>query len=229
MARWSGELTHIRIVDCRWMETDQRRYTMKRDAVPEFKCQARCNGPDTASQSFDREKDGRVFTCNDCKFQTCVDCDRPEHPDKTCEEIQFRLRNDPAEIATVTSTKWLMCPECGVTGEPDGGCGYIQCVGTETLGGCGHRFCSHCRINWVGDKSAYAGGQAAHANDCPYRNRGWDSTHNLTHRFQLSDEAEKKKKEKAAKAKAYRAKAKDDTNKVTKVTSARKTAKAARK
>ncbi|KAK4494556.1 hypothetical protein PRZ48_013912 [Zasmidium cellare] len=210
------------------------RYHKKKAAVKEFKCQARCQGTDTPAQPFDREKDGRIFTCKNCSFQTCVDCDRPEHPEKTCEEVQASIREDPAEIATATAEKLLSCPKCHVTGKSDG-CGYTVCVGQGMSGGCGHRFCGHCLIDWVGGEgSAYACGQTAHATDCKYYNQELDSSHNFSHRFPRSKEAQKlfdaKKEHKRELAKARKAKAAEgNAGRVVKDTSSRKTAKTGKK
>ncbi|KAF2162574.1 hypothetical protein M409DRAFT_27196 [Zasmidium cellare ATCC 36951] len=205
------------------------RYFKKKTTVNEFKCQNRCQGTDTIAQPFDREKDGRVFTCNKCNFQTCVDCDRPEHPEKTCEEVQAAVRADPAEAAT--SAKFLMCPQCRVTCKVAKGCGYTQCVGDGMIGGCGHRFCGHCLVSWVGEGSAYALGQIAHAVGCKYYNRLLDSDHNLSHRFPRSDEAQKEvdAKKERKKQTATAKKVGGNANKVTKATSARKTAREGRK
>ncbi|KAI6796710.1 hypothetical protein KC332_g9843 [Hortaea werneckii] len=42
-------------------------------------------------QEHDRETDGNLFACEDCGFETCVDCDRPRHDGEPCPALQTRL------------------------------------------------------------------------------------------------------------------------------------------
>lgn len=113
-------------------------------------------------QDYNRTRDGRVFTCADCSFQVCTDCDRPEHVGEVCAEYLARLAAVHGEAETKTREAFGVCPECNATGELDKTNCHTQCDG------CGYRFCSKCMVNWVGEGSAYLWGKEAHKPKCKY-------------------------------------------------------------
>lgn len=135
-----------------------------------------------ALQPFDRDKDGRVFTCKDCGFRACVDCDKPEHLNETCREYRDRLYTAHATAENATHTAFRNCPSCTMLFDTER-CGFTACK-------CGYRFCSGCMIPWVGENSAYTGGKEAHGDDCVYRIRDRPSEHALKRRFKETDEVQ---------------------------------------
>lgn len=166
---------------------------------------ARCKGQNTFLQARGND---RVFTCEDCAFQVCLTCDLPEHHGETCEERQVRLKQNQKELEDgfKRSEQYAeikdepikgFCPNCDVPFTLEKGCGYTQCaLGNKmkdagiATGGCGHRFCSECLINWSGDASAYLGGKSQHGTVpgsggkmCRYFTKTAGSTHGLHHRF----------------------------------------------
>jgi hypothetical protein len=151
-------------------------------------CMNRCT---KLLQPFDREKDGRVFTCKDCNFQTCTNCDKPEHSNETCREYLDRLRTVHAAAEDATHASFRNCPSCDALFDTEG-CGFTQCRGGpgDNMTGCGYRFCSRCMIPWVGEDSAYTGGKEAHGEDCLYRNRDRPSDHALKRRFKEPDDVQ---------------------------------------
>lgn len=159
-------------------------------------------------QPFDREKDGRVFTCKQCAYQMCVDCDRPEHANESCDEYQSRVVLAPvhAEAEAATLAAFKTCPDCNATIKTDK-CAYTQCE-------CGHRFCSRCRCPWVGENSAYMLGKDAHADWCNYRTRDTQSVHLTKNRFiehpRVLERIQQKKDARALKRKAKEAELDED-------------------
>jgi len=152
------------------------------------KCQYRCQGTDSGLQGFSRERDGRIFTCKLCHFRTCVECDRPEHTGETCEQYKARVTHNAKHSAeeAATAAAFKKCPSCATIFVLEGGCGYVPCEA------CGHRFCEHCMIPWVGENSAYLGGKQAHGVGCNYESRDTESGHSLQRRFEM-DEATKQR------------------------------------
>ena len=133
-------------------------------------------------QPFDREIDGRVFTCKDCGFQACFDCDKPEHKGETCREYCDRLHAIHAGSENATHEEYRSCPSCDLLFDTEK-CGFTQCR-------CGYRFCSGCMIPWVGMGSAYTGGKEAHGQDCLYRTRDRPSKHSVKRRFKEPDDVQ---------------------------------------
>lgn len=142
---------------------------------------ARCT---SLRQPFDREKEGRVFICSSCGFQVCVDCDRPEHVDESCEKYHARQTELHATAEQQTRDLFKSCPSCDATIEPEK-CGYTQCH-------CGYRFCSRCMIPWVGEGSAYMLGKEAHGEGCLCRARDKQSRHGLGHRFKDPEDVQER-------------------------------------
>ncbi|PPJ57509.1 hypothetical protein CBER1_06239 [Cercospora berteroae] len=148
------------------------RYDTKRIQETRRKCQARCKGIDTPFQHFDRATEGRIFVCQVCNFATCTDCDRPEHVGETCVQYQQRMKDDLVRITAEAATREKdHCPNCKVPYEHiKNSCGYTICSSdvAQVPGGCGFRFCSGCRIPWVGESSAYLGGRPQHLPFCKH-------------------------------------------------------------
>lgn len=144
-------------------------------------CMNRCT---KISQDFEREKGGRVFTCANCAFQVCVDCDHPEHAGETCREYQTRMASVHGAAEQKTRDAYQSCPICDVTVDARR-CGSVQC-------NCGYRFCSRCMILWVGVVSAYLWKKQAHRQRCKYHWRDDPSAHTLKHRF-LDEEGHARK------------------------------------
>jgi hypothetical protein len=134
-------------------------------------------------QPFDRETDGRVFSCKDCGFQSCADCDKPEHQNETCREYRDRLNAVHAAAENATRNAFANCPNCDVLFEKEG-CRYVWCES------CKYRFCAGCMIPWVGEGSAYTGGKEAYGEDCLYRTRDRPSEHALKRRFREPDDVQ---------------------------------------
>jgi len=147
-------------------------------------------------QPFDREKDGRIFTCKNCNFQACFGCDKPEHPNETCRKYLDRLHTIHAAPEDATHEAFRSCPSCDMLFDTEK-CGFTQCE-------CGYRFCSGCMVPWVGIMSAYTGGKEAHGDDCVYRNRDRPSKHSVKRRFQETDEVQARIDEKDLKNKNRR-------------------------
>lgn len=133
-------------------------------------------------QPFDRETNGRVFTCKDCAYEACVDCDKPEHKNETCHAYRERLSVAHAAAEQKTHEAFKSCPSCDMLFDTEK-CGFTQCK-------CGYRFCSGCMIPWVGEGSAYLGGKAAHGQGCLYLTRDRPSKHSLKRRFQEADDVQ---------------------------------------
>ncbi|EMC91787.1 hypothetical protein BAUCODRAFT_28038 [Baudoinia panamericana UAMH 10762] len=152
----------------------------------------RSDGPDTPYQKYNRARDGRIFTCKVCAYQTCTDCDRPEHVNETCDEYQTRYHKNPAHSRAEAATSALdvknepkqtplkICPSCTVLFELKK-CGHTVCA-------CGHRFCGRCLRPWTGEGSAFLCGRFAHRDTCLYRERATNSGHTLHGRSAMLDE-----------------------------------------
>jgi hypothetical protein len=153
-------------------------------------CMHRCDGFMTV-QPYDREADGRIFTCADCKFQVCTDCDRPEHTSETCLEYESRLAAIHSEDEIKTHEAFKSCPDCKTLVEPEKASCYTQCA-------CGFQFCSSCLVNWVGAGSAYLAGKEAHSPRCKYRLRDAENKHLLGNRWQQTGEVQETLEVKAA-------------------------------
>lgn len=134
-------------------------------------------------QSFDREKDGRIFTCAHCAFSVCVACDRPEHANESCSEYRRRLNAVHGDAEAQTRKAYKVCPDCDATIEPAKASCYTQC-------NCGYQFCSACMTPWVGEGSAYLHGKEAHWPGCKYRTRDVESKHSLVNRWQQTEEVQ---------------------------------------
>lgn len=189
---------------------------------PGMICMDRCTH---SLQPFDRETDGRVFTCSDCGYQTCVDCDRPEHKNESCLDYRARMDTVHARAEQMTHGTFDSCPDCDMLFDKEG-CGFVVCEH------CKHRFCSRCMALWVGERSAYLWGKEAHEERCLYRTRDSPSKHSLGNRFQETDEVQARIDERKLvnemKLEARKATGATTTNKVAKakkVTKATKTTK----
>ncbi|KAH9827019.1 hypothetical protein Tdes44962_MAKER09870 [Teratosphaeria destructans] len=127
--------------------------------------------------------DGRVFACQYCGFQTCVECDRPEHIGQNCAEYQTQRDDEPIKVeAKIDNRICKNCPNCKVYFIGTKGCGYTICTA------CRYRFCQRCLIPWVGERSAYLGGARQHGAECTYRDRSKPSDHALKDRFDMKTE-----------------------------------------
>jgi hypothetical protein len=133
-------------------------------------------------QSFEREKDGRVFTCKRCGSRTCVDCDRPEHVGENCDEYQARTMRAPTHVTAGAPSRQILqaykrTPCCDTPFQRER-CNYIVCVA------CKFQFCSDCLVPWVGEHGALTNGKDAHKHGCHYKAMEKSSTHTLKHRFE---------------------------------------------
>ncbi|KAI6818164.1 hypothetical protein KC352_g224 [Hortaea werneckii] len=162
-------------------------------------------------QEHDRDTDGNLFACEDCGFETCVDCDRPKHDGEPCSALQTRvdlLQPLPEVHESVNGRAVGVCPSCNSYFIVERGCGYTKCDA------CKHRFCESCMLPWVGEGGGYLLGPTAHGyrrdgKECLYRSRECPSTHTIKNRFVGQQEAfdarkerrEQKRLEKTAKAK----------------------------
>lgn len=145
-------------------------------------------------QPHNRRKDGRVFECKFCLFKTCIDCDRPEHDNETCEQYRDRVVNAPHHLQaqTTTAQSYNCCPKCDSFwewDEEDKRCGHTRCEA------CKYRFCGDCLIPWVGEGSAYllgkrGHGQTANGKWCRYRTKDAESRYSLKKRFKPDDETQ---------------------------------------
>lgn len=143
----------------------------------------RCTHDAHDVQDFNREHDGRVFTCAFCAFKVCVDCDSPEHEGETCSDYRSRMADiHGAAEAKSMAAKKDFCPGCDAPISKPGGCSYSQC------GRCFYRFCSGCMIPWVGVGSSYLGGRWAHSPGCVYHLRDYPSAHSMKHRYLEEEE-----------------------------------------
>jgi hypothetical protein len=81
--------------------TNSPSHAMKMMVDKGYICMYRCDGSKTV-QLYDREQDGRIFTCAVCTFRVCTDCNRPEHTRESCHEYKSRLAaiHSEAEIQT---------------------------------------------------------------------------------------------------------------------------------
>lgn len=141
-------------------------------------CMNRCTKSLKTNQDYNRERDGRVFTCQHCSFQSCFDCDRPEHVDESCDEYRARQEAIHGKAEALTFKVCKTCPDCNATIEPLKSNCHTQCES------CGHQFCSGCMVNWVGEGGAYLLGKEAHTGECKYRTRDAESKHSLGNRWQ---------------------------------------------
>lgn len=153
-------------------------------------CMKRCDGSKTV-QPYDREQDGRIFTCTSCKFQVCTYCERPEHTGESCFEYRQRLFTTHSDAERKTHEAYKSCPECDTLVELDKASCYTQCD-------CGYQFCSSCMVNWVGEGSAYLAGKEAHLPGCKYRLRDAESKHGLGNRWQQTGDVQDRLDIKAA-------------------------------
>jgi hypothetical protein len=153
-------------------------------------CMNRCDGSETV-QPYDREQDGRIFTCTSCRLEVCADRNRPEHTGETCFEYRQRLAAIHSDAERKTHEAYKSCPECNTLVELDKASCYTQCD-------CGYQFCSSCMVNWVGEGSAYLSSKEAHLSGCKYRLRDAESKHGLGNRWQQTGEVQGRLEVKAA-------------------------------
>lgn len=139
--------------------TNSLSHAMKMTLEKGYVCMNHCDRFKTV-QAYEREKDGRIFTCADCKFQVCTDCDGPEHTGETCAKYKQRLPNVHSEAEMQTHKAYKSCTLV----ETEKASYHTQCD-------CGYHFCSSCMVNWVGEGSAYFAGKEAHLPGCRYRSR----------------------------------------------------------
>ncbi|GAB1744423.1 hypothetical protein NU219Hw_g1701t1 [Hortaea werneckii] len=148
-------------------------------------------------QEHDREADGNLFACEDCGFETCVDCDRPRHDGEACSALQSRLgllHPLPEVHERVKGHAVGVCPGCNSYFIVVEGCGYTACTA------CKYRFCEICMLPWVGEGGGYLLGPMAHGyrrdgRDCKYRSREYPSAHTIKNRFVGQREAFRAHKE----------------------------------
>lgn len=148
-------------------------------------------------QQHDRDTDGNLFACEDCGFETCVDCDRPRHDGEACSALQSRLgllHPLPEVHERVDSRAVGVCPSCNSYFIIVKGCGYTTCTA------CKHRFCESCMLPWVGEGGGCLLGPTAHGyrrdgRECLYRSRACPSTHTIKNRFVGQREAFDARKE----------------------------------
>lgn len=166
-------------------------------------------------QEHDRETDGNLFACEDCGFETCVDCDRPRHDDEPCSALQTRLgllQPLPEVHERVDRRAVGVCPSCNSYFIIVSGCGYTTCTA------CKHRFCESCMLPWVGEGGGYLLGPTAHGyrrdgRECLYRSRECPSTHTIKNRFvgqQEAFDARKERRKHKRLEKAVKRKEEDD-------------------
>lgn len=181
------------------------RYDEKTREARSYRCHARCwaskrnpterNSP-SVFQPHDRHIDGRVFTCQFCASQTCIDCDRPEHEHETCKAYRARVIDKPQHVQAeaATAEQFRRCPNCSSFWEWDPkkgkGCGHTVCDA------CKFRFCGICMIPWVGDGSAQLLGKMGHAEGCRYRGKLEESVYSLKKRFEPDGETKRRVEEK---------------------------------
>jgi hypothetical protein len=115
-------------------------------------------------QPHDSETDGRIFTCNFCKHQSCTTCDHPEHAGEACDKYQERIGiqydADPIALhAKVDGKVSKSCPSCKSYFIIVDGCGYTTCSA------CQYRFCQRCLVPWVGEGSEYQLGREVYGTD----------------------------------------------------------------
>ncbi|MDP2437660.1 MAG: IBR domain-containing protein [archaeon] len=94
----------------------------------------------------------RTNHCPHCDASICPECGNPDHPDKTCREVNkahSRRRNRTVKdrMQGVGSAAWLAlrttpCPRCDVPIHKNGGCKHMTC------GGCRFEFCWSCHGTW---------------------------------------------------------------------------------
>ncbi|KAK3654571.1 hypothetical protein LTR56_003217 [Elasticomyces elasticus] len=189
-------------------QTCQARCVASRDTHPDGRVK-RSNSDSSILfklQDHCRDVDGRVFSCEYCKFATCVECDRAEHIGEDCEEYKLRtglLEKLPIVIGASKFKKDAIknCPRCeaywmlderkDANGKTHQGCGYMKCAA------CQFRFCQRCLVPWVGEGSAYLLGKESHGHDetdgkaCsygPYGTRESGSGHALKKRYATTEE-----------------------------------------
>lgn len=151
----------------------------------------RCKDSLKTNQDYDRDRDGRVFTCQHCHFQVCFDCDRPEHVDESCSEYRERQEATHGAAEARTFKVYKTCPDCKATIKPLKSNCHTQCES------CGYRFCSGCMVHWVGEGSAYLLGKEAHLGKCKYRTRDAESTHSLGNRWKQTNAVQQRLSAKA--------------------------------
>lgn len=175
------------------------RYEDKLNSTDGFKCQARCtasklNPKDPKSpvrfQPYDRERNGRVFTCAYCNFATCTDCDLPEHHGETCSEQKARIASSTGHardeaLAAKALQSFARCPCCTTPYfVSSGDCNFLSCMA------CKYRFCGGCDAAWTGDGSHYFLGKEAHKAGCHNRERLVPTKYGYLNRWQESVEVE---------------------------------------
>jgi len=96
-------------------------------------------------QSYNNNNDNRkVFkNCPECSKSWCLDCEKPDHPDITCAEIQ---RLSHMSLTDIQFEKWKKthakpCPSCKSPIEKNFGCNHMTC------GACKAHFCWLCCEN----------------------------------------------------------------------------------
>ncbi|KAI7083829.1 hypothetical protein KC356_g7254 [Hortaea werneckii] len=228
------KLSEAQIKRFAWMGT-YRRYKWKTEDRHFQRCQDRCaasrildkDGEPVRDysvegdpymyklQQHDRDTDGNLFACEDCGFETCVDCDRPRHDGEPCSALQSRLgllQPLPEVHERVNGRAVGVCPSCNSYFIVEYGCGFTTCTA------CKHRFCEACMLPWVGEGGGYLLGPTAHGyrrdgKECLYRSRECPSTHTIKNRFvgqQEAFNARKERRKQNRQEKAAKREGKDD-------------------
>jgi hypothetical protein len=104
----------------------RQRYSFKK-LLKGYVCMNRCKESLQETQDYNRELDGRVFTCTHCHFQACIDCDRPEHANESCAEYRKRQEATHGRAEALTHRAFKSCPGCDATILPRKANCHTQC------------------------------------------------------------------------------------------------------
>ncbi|KAF2790040.1 hypothetical protein K505DRAFT_194700, partial [Melanomma pulvis-pyrius CBS 109.77] len=97
----------------------------------------------------------KKIACPYCKYELCIDCNRPWHGKSNCDNNK-KVEDEKSEEA-IKSLGAKPCPMCGIKIEKAGGCSHMRC----DL--CRHNFCWECLVAYGSDMQ--------HASDCMQRHQ----------------------------------------------------------
>ncbi|RDI88617.1 hypothetical protein Vi05172_g1482 [Venturia inaequalis] len=132
-----------------------------------------CIGPECENGQIHDGSGGDIFQCATCGYRSCAKCERPWHPEETCEQYTARLDavdGNEAASAAFISTNTKECPSCKSRIQKAGGCDHMTCRK------CRNQFCWICSVDY---REIHRQGNTAHAPTCQYHTGNIPDPHAL--------------------------------------------------
>lgn len=89
--------------------------------------------PSATCRSGATMEDGHIFTCQECQYRYCFDCDIQMHEEQSCTEYQEGLKREPEKVReeelSLAKVKAVSkpCPNCSTNIDKFTGCDHVTC------------------------------------------------------------------------------------------------------